>query len=186
MQEEIAKEIELPEDDPHLISKLICYCYTTDYTFEGDKGINIDPKRVFCFSLLVHVGMYTLAENYDLKNLKNLAETKFRTSLQHFKPNVTQASPVDSTLTGVLEVIQVIYNTTPENDRGLRDIVVGYMAQHLTAFLALQHFKTFVAANAEFIIDVIEAREFIGFRYQANPGWEEIGSLKSHHGVAGW
>ena len=73
MQEGLAKRIEMPEEDPHLVSKFICYCYTTDYKFEGDEGMNIGPKRAFCFPLHFHAGMYTVAEKFDLKNLKKLA-----------------------------------------------------------------------------------------------------------------
>lgn len=112
-----------------------------------------------------------MAEKFDLRSLKKLAEDKFRTRLQYFKPIAAQRSPVNPTLTRVLEVIHFIYNTTPENDRGLRHLVVGYVARHWSAFLALQQFSRFMAANTEFIIEVIEAKEHVCSRCQKHDGW---------------
>ena len=118
--------------------------------------MNIGPKRAFCFPLHFQAGMYVMADKFNLQNLKKLAGNKFRIRLQYFE--VVKRSPVDPTLTRILEVIQLIYNTTPGNDRGLRDLVVEYVAQHWSAFLALEQFSTFMAANTEFIVEIIEAK----------------------------
>ena len=66
---------------------------------------------------------------------------------------------MDPTLTRVFKVIHFIYNTTLEKDRGIQDLVVGYMAQHSSAYFALQEFETFIAGNTEFIIDAKESSQ---------------------------
>ena len=132
-----------------MISKLICYCYTTDY--------RVDPHTALAINF--HAGMYAMAEKFDLKNLKNLAKKKFVTALHCLEPGFNVATLGDKTLTRVLEVIPLIYSTTLENDRGLRDLVVRHVARHWYVFLALKQFKTFMAANTDFIIEVIEAKE---------------------------
>ena len=131
--------------------------------------------------------MYTLAEKFDLKHLKKLAENKFRTSLQLLDLNVAKAPSEDQTVTGLLEVIHYIYNITPEDDRGLRDLVVGYVARHWSAFSDVQQLKTFIGANASFIIEVIEAKERVCNRCQQQVAWEkECSSLGSHRSNAKW
>lgn len=110
--------------------------------------------------------MYIMADKFDMEKLKRLAEEKFRIRLEYYEPVWPERSPVDPTLTRVLEVIHFIYNTTPENDRGLRDLVVGYVARHWSAFLTLQQFSTFMAAHTKFIIEVIEAKAHVCSRCQ--------------------
>ena len=183
----MAKRIELPEDHPKLISKLICYCYTTDYDFDPGAAIVLGPEHVFYFSLHFHAGMYTMAEKFNLKNPKKLAGKKFLNDLVHLESSGASMARKGNTLTRVLEVIHFIYSTTLENDRDLRDIVVGYVAQNWYAFLALQQFKTFMTGNTEFIIKVIEAKEHVCSRCQKHAAWEkECSSLRSHHSNDRW
>ena len=80
----------------------------------------------------------------------------------------------------ILDVIRLIYSTTPENDRGLRDLVVRTVAQHWYYFLAFPQFKTFMAANTDFIIDVIEAKESSCSRCEKHAALEKAcSSLKT-------
>ncbi len=182
----MAKRIDLPEDDPHLISKLICYCYTTDYELDPDPDPVI-AEDAFTFPLQFHAGMYAMAEKFDMKNLKKLAEKKFATALHVHEPRVRTEIPGNKALTRVLEVIGFIYNTTPENDRGLRDIIVGHVAQHWYAFLALRQFKRFMATHTDFIIEVIEAKESVCSRCQKYAAWgKEYSSLSSWNSIEGW
>ena len=190
MQEGLAKRIDLPEDDPHLISKLVCYCYITDYDFDMDTGIAMESEGAFDFPLYFHAGMYAMAEKFGMKNLKKLAENKFATALHFFKSGVCIGPPENKAPTRVLEVIHFIYSTTLENDRGLRDLVVGHVAQHWYAFLALQQFKTFMAANMDFIIEVIEAKERVCSRCEKYAVWEtwekQCRSSGSYNSNDGW
>lgn len=80
MQEGLAKRVELPEDDPPLISSLICYCYTTDYKLDPDTVIGEDA---FLSPLQFHARMYAMAERFDLENLKQLVKKKFTTALHN-------------------------------------------------------------------------------------------------------
>ena len=134
-----------------MISKLIFYCYTTDY--------RVDPHTALAINF--HAEMYAMAEKFDLKNLKNLAKRKFVTALHCLEPGFNVTTLGNETLTRVLGVIPLIYSTTLENDRGLRDLVVKHVARHWHLFVALRQFKTFMAANTDFIIEVIEAKETV-------------------------
>ena len=144
-------------------------------------------EDAFDFPLYFHAGMYAMAEQFDMKNLKKLAEKKFATALHSLESGVRMGPSEDEARTQVLEVIRFIYSTTLANDRGLRGLVVGLMAQHWYAFLALQQFKTFMAANMDFIIEVIEQREGVCSRYKKYAAWEkECRSLGFYNNNDGW
>lgn len=161
MQEGLTKRIELPEDNPRLISQLIYYCYTTDYKIDLDTTLAMGPEHAFSLPINFHAGMYAMAENFDLKNLKNLAKKKFVRALHRLEPDINMANPGDQTLTLVLDAVCIIYNTTLENDCSLQDLVVRFVAQNSSVFLALQQFKTFMAANTDFFMEVIAAKESV-------------------------
>ena len=147
----------------------------------------MESEDNFDFPLYFHAGMYAMAEKFDLKNLKKLAEKKFATALHFLEPGVRMGPPENQARTQVLEVIRFIYSTTLENDRGLRDLVVGHVAQHWYAFLALQQFKAFMAANMDFIIEVIEAKESVCSRCKKHAAWEkECRYLGSYNSKDGW
>ena len=150
-------------------------------------AINMGPAYPHYYAIRFHTEMYTMAEKFDLKNLKKLAETKFLAALQSIEPIVDRGSPVDPTLIRVLQVVPIIYSTTLENDRGLRDPVVEYVARHWYTFLVMQQFKTFMAANTEFIIEVIEAKEHVCSRCQKHAAWEkESSSMGSYRSNDRW
>ena len=124
------------------------------------------PAYPFYYAVRFHTEMYTMAEKFDLKTLKKLAETKFLTALQRIEPT-------DDAIIRVLQVVPIIYSTTLENDRGLRDPVVEYVARHWYTFLVMQHFKSFMAANTDFIIAVIAAKERVCSRCQKDAACEK-------------
>ena len=125
-----------------------------------------------------------MAGKFDLKNLKKLAEKKFVIALAVLEPSIRMGG---ETFSQLLKVKDFIYSTTPENDRSLRDLVVGYVAKHWYAFLGLQQFKTFIAANTDFIIEVIEAKELVCSRCGAYAAWKrECGSLGPNNSNDGW
>ena len=117
--------------------------------------------------------MYAMAEKFDLKNLKKLAEKRFGTALYVLEAAFPIGALENKTLHQILEVIRLIYSTTPENDRGLRDHIAGIVARDWYAFLALEEFKTFMAAHTDFIIEVIEAKKSLCSRCKADAAWEK-------------
>lgn len=172
MQEGLAKRIELPEDNPLLISQLICYCYTTDYKFVRHTDNATETEDAFDFPPYFHAAMYAMAEKFDLKNLKKLAEKKFGTALYVLDAIFPIEASGNEPFSLILEVIRLIYRTTPENDRGLRDLVFRFLARNWDAFLAQQEFKTFImAANMDFVMGIIAASK------------EEGSSLGSYNGL---
>jgi hypothetical protein len=83
---------------------------------EPAPPVDFEPKES---ELSIHAHMYELAEKYGIHDLKDLARTKFAESVSE-KWNGSEF-PL---------AIRIVYATTPENDNGLRDVVVETISQH--------------------------------------------------------
>ena len=73
--------------------------------------------------LHVHAQMYSLGDKYDVPGLKKEAARRFDKDVEI--PGDTKCK---ETLT-LLSVVPHIYATTPDSDRGLRDLVVRHVFQ---------------------------------------------------------
>ncbi|KAK4694427.1 hypothetical protein P7C71_g3156, partial [Lecanoromycetidae sp. Uapishka_2] len=74
-----------------------------------------------------NAGMYALGEKYGIESLKAAAKRKFETALAAGEPVST------TTLGHLIDAIPIIYETTPESDRGLRDLVADFARRHSKA-----------------------------------------------------
>ena len=61
----------------------------------------------------------------------------------------------DRELTSVLGVVSAIYTTTPDSDRGLRDPVVAFGAQHLEHIKDLSELKDAVTQTPNYMIEAL-------------------------------
>lgn len=145
------------DEEPALLKQMIEYLYTLDYQVEtpviaaGDAGSeqNMEsrpfeesptsdvPKSQEAFNidnnihapeeaappwepLSFHIQMYSLADRLLIQGLKVI-------SAQKTKSELVQRLDAISFPAAIIE----IYNTTPENDRGLRDLAVQVTMEHL-------------------------------------------------------
>ena len=102
--------------------------YTVDLGFDPFWSVNDSWAQT---RLHVHTHMYSLGDKYDLPGLKKEAARRFINDI---------AIPGDKkreTLT-LLSVIPTIYTTTPDSDRGLRDLVARHIFQRYRT--ASKHF----------------------------------------------
>ncbi|KAH7091558.1 hypothetical protein FB567DRAFT_436379, partial [Paraphoma chrysanthemicola] len=174
--------IDLPEDDPEMIRRLISYLYLGDYDPTGGSTIDVlkflslyqhesstdtaathhsryrketsafqTQDNCACLSpnsknltqpmeevqtatapsdykvvakpdnmvevenpLTIHAAMYALGDKYQVDGLCNTAKEKFRSCLHH------HAHSED-----FIAATQAVYSTTPDSNRGLRDVVVS-------------------------------------------------------------
>ena len=146
-QEGINKRIELKEQDPYLAGRMLQHLYTIDYT--GHKtsiGDDEEPSHVSEF--LTHVKMYALGDQYDIKDLKEEAFWKFEQAMKAKKGQSDERKTL-------LQVVPAIYATTPDNDRGLRDFVVAFGAQHLKRLKDLPEFEDVVIQAPKFMVEVL-------------------------------
>lgn len=117
------------------------YSYTLDYPIStaADKSIGSDNAKTSGESdppAVVHAKMYALADKYELdQGLRDLCTTKFKAEAEKYWKD---ASFVDACV--------LAFRSTPESDRGLRDVVVEIV---VTNAKELMQWKIFNAALKE-------------------------------------
>ncbi|KKY23254.1 putative btb poz-like protein [Diplodia seriata] len=120
-------EIEMNDDYYDNIYALLEYLYTYDY-----KVVLSGEDRGPVPELRFHVKIYATADRYDVPKLKNLARTKFSQTLENARIHDVQD--------GLYKVLKDVYTTTPDTDRGLRDLVLQYCASHNEMVLGKRKF----------------------------------------------
>jgi hypothetical protein len=87
-----------------MLAILIIFCYTLAYDYENVDGM----RYALCDTLA-----YAVADKYGIPSLEQYAKSQFQ-------ENVKACSTEELAIT-----IQSVYDTTPLENRGLRDIVVA-------------------------------------------------------------
>ncbi|PSN72528.1 hypothetical protein BS50DRAFT_545130 [Corynespora cassiicola Philippines] len=154
-------KINLPEDEPAIVKLLMRYLYEADYEpcwdgssrttspsgfktkrvkritrqnqcpykldwnrdcddFNCDTCTEHEPTQPAANPLLIHSKMYEIADKYDVAGLKDLVKEKFDCACQSlwYSPEFPVAA-------------HHAFSTTPEKDKGLRDIISKTLASHM-------------------------------------------------------
>ena len=140
VKEGASKTIDLKEDDPDIIGKMICFCYNHDYdglvlTLDGENG-----------SLMIHAKMYSIADKYDISLLKDLAKNKFKEDIQgQLRPE------------RLVTLIETVYENTVPSDRGLRDCLTSVLKRYKNELRKDAAFMDLVRSGGDLAVDVIDA-----------------------------
>ena len=92
----------------------------TDFTLEADGEDWKSPHQL-------HAAMYALGDKWDIAVIKE-------TSLLNFTMHAAKFTSVD--LLGLIDSIPIIYSSTPESERTLRDAVVDKVKANPPRYLA--------------------------------------------------
>lgn len=136
-QEAREGKISLSDDDAQAVDLMIYYLYHLDYNpsyppgqsenyhdreKETDQYFSLDDLQQFCQprpELITHAKVYALAEKYRIDDLKAVALRKFNEeTVKHWARR------------DLLEATQVVYQSTVETDRGMRDAAVSTFFKH--------------------------------------------------------
>ncbi|PVI05401.1 hypothetical protein DM02DRAFT_686318 [Periconia macrospinosa] len=71
-------------------------------------------------ALIVHAKLYEVADKYGVPNLKDYAAQRFNNACYVFWDSAT-----------FVKATRLIFTNTPENDKGLRDVVIKTIAKHM-------------------------------------------------------
>ncbi|CAN9449974.1 unnamed protein product [Alternaria alternata] len=113
-QEAAAAKADLSEDEPEIVKLLVQYLYEGEYDIKlTDMAHSAQPV------LLVNAKMYEIGDKYDVLGLKQLALAKFSLACETYWES-QQFAPA----------AHYAFSTTPESDKGLRDIVTKTIADH--------------------------------------------------------
>ncbi|PVI05415.1 hypothetical protein DM02DRAFT_498558, partial [Periconia macrospinosa] len=110
-KEAIENKIELSTDEPEIVKLMIQYLYdwviaNSFYFLQGISTTDLTAP-------IIHAKVYAIAEKYHIQGLKFVAIENFRLATLDVIVNKEFCNAID-----------VVYTTTPDSDRGLRDLVV--------------------------------------------------------------
>lgn len=122
-QEEQTRELRLPTEEEFLIRRLLCHRYTTGYNDEpyGDEKTPPSYMKAPAYVNPLHLNaqMYSIADKYDIPSLKEKAVEKFDTAI--WEPQYGFYYTGSKVVDELIRAIPLIYESTPDRDRGLRD-----------------------------------------------------------------
>ena len=132
--------ITLNDDDQSTVQRMLTYLYTLDYddsdacpAVAGDESPNTDnpfpdlypepdDETISHCKNMNNIRVYALADKYNIPALKELAKVKFKTCMTAHGVEITRFT----------EIVDSIFNSTHETDRGLRDIIISGAANTST------------------------------------------------------
>ena len=131
--------IELKEDDPPTVHRILRYFYNLDYDDTGDAAsiapymleetsVNdaeviedlTETEKALHTQLLNNIIVYAIANKYDIPQLKLLAREKVEMLLS--KHTMSPDLPL---------IIDVIFKTTPSSDKDLRSVAITFCKGHV-------------------------------------------------------
>ncbi|KAL8684186.1 MAG: hypothetical protein Q9224_006537 [Gallowayella concinna] len=149
-QEGGAGSIDLKEEQPEFVNKLVHYLYSCDYHDSNDSKDNDQSKASsqspLAGKLSTNAAMYTIGDRYNLTGLKDIAKAKFATAL----PNCWNKEDFPS-------LIRFIYENALTEDRGLRDCLAPTLIQHKQHLRSDNKFMDLVRTHGEFAVDLLDA-----------------------------
>jgi hypothetical protein len=101
---------------------MVKFCYTSNYTKESEEDIGIDIIPV----LLIYAVMFTLADKYNIIELKVLLVNKY---LEYLVNNLN--------VSNFLLLISEVYNSILPSVRGLYNYALAFIKEKFSGFLSL-------------------------------------------------
>ena len=147
---------------------MLSYCYTLDYdeqapSFDNHKirgsqtvggprtGVAVEEKMAPEAALedtrvrmTKNARVYAMADKYIIPGLKELAKTKFKILSSSARLILDHPSIIDE-----------VYDATPSEDRGLRDIMMNLCAPHVQEIIHGNGWSTTAQMHVEFTFDLL-------------------------------
>ena len=143
VQEGIADTLELVDNVPEIIARVLQYLYTLDY----EDSPKLSSGQVHHGGLesasIINTLVYAAADKYEVAGLKEVTGIKFEKSLKEGKNSCS-----------TLAAIPLVYSTTPFSDKGLRQILLSHVYSHRVE-LQTDAFASLLSEEADFAADVV-------------------------------
>ena len=97
-----------------------CACLVRKTLFSPNLSEEQLQNQVL-YPLSIHADMYALGDKYQVEGLCDLATSKFSASLGHHWNS-----------TDFITAVQTVYSSTPDSNRGMRDVVVRAFRDHFS------------------------------------------------------
>ncbi len=142
-QEATSGVIQLQDDDPLMLEKMLEYLYTGKYSRASAYRKGYTPEDYS--AVYVHIEVYSLGEKYNISGLKNLARHYFGYCVW-FGWNRFDFS----------SVIRDVFTSTPESDSGLRNLVLSVAQKNIEALRERKEFDALLKELPEFTLNLFD------------------------------
>lgn len=144
LQEGTTGIIDLPEDDPIAVEVLIKHVYGFEYKSPDQSG-EVDESHQAHNAMEFHVKAYAIGEKYEAPALKKFALSEFGELVME-----------NSSDRSFLRIVAAIYQSSPAEDRGLRDLAVDAVVAHQKALLSDDNNAWEIVMNlSDFAVDIL-------------------------------
>jgi hypothetical protein len=176
MTETMAGFATFPDEEPHIIARLLQYLYTSDYFAYDEAGSleisqfanTVDPhtQKYGDWSadydrLALEVKLFAAADRYGVAAMKLLSKSRF---LRHYIALLQRQDDEPTTDDLVkfsqvfIDLTQMIYATTPSGEKGLRDIMVKTMQRSMGIRRFLEVYGKLITKEPDFTYDLATRR----------------------------
>ncbi|KAF4619085.1 hypothetical protein G7Y89_g14762 [Cudoniella acicularis] len=158
----------MEDDEPLIVAKMIDFLYGLDYddhrsegrpSVKGDnpdetpteyESANADqPTGQNPYSLLINAKAYIIADKYDIQALKEWAVTKYKEVL-----------PTTWNSTAFTESARLIYDSTLDNDRMLREVIIRKASENVKVLFDRGEFIDLLQSHGDFAMEVLRSVVF--------------------------
>jgi len=149
-QEQTTKLLELNDDEPHLIYRMIQYCYSVPWSV-GQRIFPLPGETDWISCLAVLVKMYAIGDKYDLKGLRSVVVERFKRALEW----VEGVEDPETETQEFLDIVPLVYQLTQDDDDSLRRHVIVHSLRVWGTFSETEGWAEFIGANLDWLDDVM-------------------------------
>ena len=136
----------LDHDDPATIERMVTFLYTGGYD-QGSPVITVKDAELFVGPIpAANALVYSIADKYEIEDLKALAKVKFETFA--FAAWDCKDFPA---------IVAQVFDTTPESDLGLRDVVSLICAKHVDEVLTSEVWSDLLTDNGAIGLSILKS-----------------------------
>ncbi|KAM0193451.1 hypothetical protein ACHAPI_007772 [Fusarium lateritium] len=132
-KESIERVIDITDFDRSVIEGMLHFMYHFEYNNESTES-----------DMVFHAGVYQIADKYRILVLKDYAKEKFSTAVKS-----------DWSTDDFPNAIELVYLTTPPEDRGLRDLVIETSYANLEKLISRDGFCEALRTTTDFAADLV-------------------------------
>jgi hypothetical protein len=153
LKESETNEIILNYGESSIIKAMMNFFYLFDY----NDQLAMDDSTI-C-PMVFNAKMYSAADFYDIRHLKTLATQKFKIATENNWNNTPSL---------FAKAIAIVYDTTPESERALRDIVFEVTRKNLGELLDCSEFRDMLTDHGQFGLEIIQVSPLQCNGYECN------------------
>jgi len=139
VQESVTKVIELEEEEPPIVERMVQFMYNRDYS-DAD-GSDATKDR-----LLINTKVYIIADKFDIPGLKLAAKEKYQ-----------EAKLIEWNCPSFFESLKLMYENTLATDRLLKEVAIEVVAKHVKELVDREEFGSLCKESGEIAFDVLKA-----------------------------